>query len=280
MASIKYDIVEDNYSPHISALCKLSIVFGTDSFSYAVVDNQLKIQAYQHHVLDRNAQGQLDWAAFLNNLSAPREMLTRNYRAVRAMVVAPTFTLVPSQWYRTEERSTYLQHLTTPDSNALVHTDVIPGYPVNAVYEVPKVCQEWLNGIQPEAEYIHCVSALAPLLRSRLETPHNIAAYFMPNRVFIFYFHEGQLIFCNSFSYQTPRDALYFLLLVFDQFRLGTEYTPLWICGHYSEQSELHRQIKRYIKSLHYVKLPTGFRTGTKLSAIPEHLYVDLVAGI
>jgi hypothetical protein len=31
---------------------------------------------------------------------------------------------------------------------------------------------------------------------------------------------------------------------------------------------------------LHYVKLPTGFRTGTKLSAIPEHLYLDLVAGI
>ena len=102
MASIKYDIVEDNYSPHISALCKLSIVFGTDSFSYAVVDNQLKIQAYQHYLLDRDAQGQLDWITFFNKLSAPREILTRKYRAVRAVVVAPTFTLVPSQWYRAE----------------------------------------------------------------------------------------------------------------------------------------------------------------------------------
>lgn len=280
MASIKYDIIEDNYSPHISALCKLSIVFGTDSFSYAVVDNQLKTQAYQHYALERDAQGVVDWAAFLNDLQAPRELLTRNYRAVRAMVVAPVFTLVPAQWYRAEERNTYLKHLTTPGNNVVVHTDVIPGYPINVVFEIPEACQSWLQGIQSEAEYVHCASTLAPLLRSRMETPHNVAAYFMPNRVFIFYFHEGQLVFCNSFSYQTPRDALYFLLLVFDQFRLGTEYTPLWICGQYSEKSELHRQIQRYIKSLQYVHLPTGFRTGTKLSAIPEHLYVDLLAGI
>jgi len=98
--------------------------------------------------------------------------------------------------------------------------------------------------------------------------------------LFIFYFHEGQVVFCNSYAYQTPRDALYFLLLVFDQFRLGTEYTPLWIMGQYTEQSELHRQIKRYIKSLQYIQLPTGFRAGTKLDAIPAHNYVDLVAGI
>ncbi|HOY16661.1 MAG TPA: DUF3822 family protein [Haliscomenobacter sp.] len=280
MANLKYDIVEDNYSPHISALCKLSILFGMDSFSYAVVDNQQKIQAYQHYTLERDANGELDWAGFLATLHSPREMLTRNYRSVRAVVASPVFTLVPAQWYRVEEKLTYLQHLTTPSAQTIVQADVIPGYPMNAVYEIPNAAQAWLSNLQPEAEFVHCVSALAPLLRSRLETPHNVAAYFGPNRVFIFYFHEGQLVFCNSFSYQTARDALYFLLLVFDQFRLGTEYTPLWIMGHYTEQGELHRQIKRYIKSLQYVPLPAGFRSGTKLNAIPEHFYVDLVAGI
>lgn len=280
MANIKYDIIEDNYSPHISALCKLSIVFGTDNFSYAVVDNQLKTQAYQHYVLEQDAQGGVDWTTFLSDFKSPRDILTRNYRAVRAMVVAPVFTLVPAQWYRAEERQTYLQHLTPAGSNASIHTDVIPGYPINVVFEIPQPCQHWLNQIQPEAEYVHCVSALVPLLRSRMETPHNVAAYFLSNRIFVFYFHEGQLIFCNSFTYATPQDALYFLMLVFDQFRLGTEYTPLWICGQYSQQSELHRQIKRYIKSLQYVHLPTGFRTGSKLNAVPEHYYVDLLAGI
>lgn len=280
MANITYDIIEDNYSPHISALCKLSIVFGTDSFSYAVVDNQLKTQAYQHYELARDAQGSVDWASFLSELKSPRDILTRNYRSVRAMVVAPVFTLVPAQWYRAEERQTYLQHLTSASSNASMHTDVIPGYPINVVFEIPQQCQNWLNQIQPEAEYVHVVSALAPLLRSRMETPHNVAAYFLSDRIFVFYFHEGQLIFCNSFTYSTTQDALYFLMLVFDQFRLGTEYTPLWICGQYSQQSELHRQIKRYIKSLQYVHLPTGFRTGNKLNAVPEHFYVDLLAGI
>lgn len=280
MASIKYDIIEDNYSPHIAALCKLSIVFGTDGFSYGVVDNQLKVQVYQHHVLDRTAEGGVDWAGFLTNFRAPREILTQPYRTVRALVVQPHFTLVPAQWYRTEERATYLQHLTDLDANASIHTNVVPGYPVNVVYEMPRACQDWLNSIQPEAEYLHCVSGLVPLLRSRLETPHNVGVYFSGNRAFIFYFHEGQLIFANSFLYQTTRDALYFLLLVYDQFRLGTEYTPLWIMGHYQQKSELHRQIKKYFKSLHYVALPAGFRKGTKLSTVPEHDYVDLLAGI
>jgi hypothetical protein len=280
LASLKYDIIEDNYSPHISALCKLSIVFGQDSFSYALVDNQLKIQAFQSHILEPDRHGKIDWAGFFDKFQSPRDILLKGYKAIRATVVSPVFALVPSQWYRAEEKATYLQHLTTPSAQSLIQAEVIPGYPVTVVYEMPEIFQTWFQGIQPETEFVHCVSTLAPLIRSRLETPHNVAVYFMSNQLFIFYFHEGQVVFCNSYAYQTPRDALYFLLLVFDQFRLGTEYTPLWIMGQYTEQSELHRLIKRYIKSLQYIPLPTGFRAGTKLEAIPGHHYVDLVAGI
>ena len=66
-------------------------------------------------------------------------------------------------------------------------------------------------------------------------------------------------------------------MLVFNQFDLTVEETPVFLSGQLMEDSEIYRLLVRYVKKLQFLDPPAFFQYGTKLAHHPKYLYFDLL---
>ena len=74
----------------------------------------------------------------------------------------------------------------------------------------------------------------------------------------------------------SSQDFAYFILNVYEQFKLSAETTPLSISGSLTEDSDLFKVIYRYIRYIGFVNTPSYFRFGQQFTGIPQHFYFDL----
>ena len=88
---------------------------------------------------------------------------------------------------------------------------------------------------------------------------------------------EGKnLIFSNSYSYQTSQDFIYHVLLVYNQFNLEPNDIPIHVSGQVIKDSEIFRMLYRYIRRTEIIAAPPTFVFGKKYEKIPDHFYFDL----
>jgi hypothetical protein len=223
--------------------------------------------------LPTGADNAPDWQSFFIDLSSSDELLTLVYKEVCIGFAQPFFSLVPEAWYRSGDKKSYLEPLTALPLQAIIGEDTIPSIQAKNVYWIPTPLHNWVQFRRANPILRHFVSAIVPAIRGILVADQNVAAYLFNEQLFLFYFSEGRLVFANSFKIATPKDVLYFTLLVYDQFKLSQETCPLWLGGNINAASESYIQLFKYI---HYIQLlppNRGFNPGPKISQLPSTLY-------
>ena len=105
-----------------------------------------------------------------------------------------------------------------------------------------------------------------------------VFAHFLKDKLHLALFEKRQFIYYNSFSYTSANDVLYYVLLVYNQFKLETAVTPLYLSGHILENSEIFKILFRYITELRFMPEPSFLKFSKKFSEVPPHFYSDLVA--
>jgi Protein of unknown function (DUF3822) len=273
LAIRKYDIVEDTHSKHIAGLSRLSILIGMDSFSYIVCDNLLRIQVFRMYSLPIGADHTPDWQSFFIDVSASDELLTLVYKEVCIGFAQPLFSLVPEAWYRPGDKKAYLEHLTNLLPNAIIGEDSLPSIQAKNVYYIPTPLQNWVQFRRTNPILRHFVSAISPAIRGLLVADQNVVAYLFLEQLFVFYFLEGRLVFANSFKFTSAKDVLYYVLLVFDQFKLSQDACPLWLGGIISPETEIYKQLYKYIHNVQLLPPNPGFNPGPKISQLPASYY-------
>jgi Protein of unknown function (DUF3822) len=271
LAKLIHDIKENSYTPHISALSRLGLFIGLDSFSYAVCDNQQRVHLYREYHLPEQQEANFNWSEFLQNLFAADPALNLSYRQIKVVLASPKYTIVPTQWYRDEERRIYLLHVSDPDKNSITMAAEYPEQTAYLVFEMPLSVHEWLEKMPLSPQYTHLLGSLHGEVASHFRAPDNVVVSFGLQRIFILYYRGDNLIFSNSFVCHSPKDVLYFVLLTLEQFSLSPDFTPVWMMGKMSQDTDLYRNLRRYIHSLYFVPGLTPLKLGEKLSQVPLH---------
>ncbi len=88
---------------------------------------------------------------------------------------------------------------------------------------------------------------------------------------------NSKLLFHNIFSFKASPDCLYYVLLVYKQLDLSPQKTPLYIVGELVADSEIHKLLHKYIKTIHFVNRPNFYLFGEKMQeSCPKNFFFDL----
>jgi hypothetical protein len=278
LGRINQEIVEYSFSAKSTLSYELSILVGADSIYYMVNDAQLNILALKTHHFDHNkASIQLE---NLRTTFFDDSLLKESYRVIKIVFTTPHFTLIPSKFYNDSQRQTYFKNLNTIGQNDFLETDNLKNIGFYNIYQINKPLLEFTKSLfnQSVLQYHHIFTALIEGCRkiAELRTGHQLFANIRDNQVQILFFDGKELIFANGYTFKTNHDLIYFILMVYEQFKLNPEVIPLSISGSLTQDSEIYKIIFRYIRHLHFIQAPPYFRFGNQFTGVPQHFYFDL----
>lgn len=278
MGKIKLEIIEESFSRKLSTSYELSILLGMDSFVYMVNDGQQRVLALKDFSFEAPADPVQNLVDQLILLTGEDKYLRLPHRNIRIGLSNHKTAILPDRLYNEAENKVYLKELTkvTPDQE--VKSDRLAALDAHSVYAVDHSLIDVLRRYFPGARVFNLSTALLLGFHKYavMNPAYQAYVHVRPGELFICLFKGGDLQFANSFSYQSARDFLYFIMLVYEQFELQAEETPLFISGRLVKDSEIYKLLHRYVLHLSFLQPPAFFQFGPKLNNQPGYFYFDL----
>ncbi|MFN4081645.1 MAG: DUF3822 family protein [Saprospiraceae bacterium] len=190
----------------------------------------------------------------------------------------PTLTLVPRRLYRSEAQAQYFK-LLLPEGDYVYHARPVPEQEAYLLWAGAPAFEHIVSLYFDETPATHIASPLIRTLSGYArDRAHTVAAHFRSRQATLAVFERENLLFYNSFFFNEPADALYFILLAYDQFKLDPEVQGLTLSGGITADSAIWRQLARYIRQIRFVTLPEGYILPDALRSWPPHLFYELSA--
>jgi hypothetical protein len=164
------------------------------------------------------------------------------------------YSLVPEAYFIEEEASNYLKFNTKIlKTDVVAHDSIANNEMVNVYIPYSNIINYFFDKYG-EFEYKHGISVLAEAVLE-LDSGEGITAYL---NNFTDYFDlvvvkNKKLLLCNTFSYDTKEDFIYYLLFTAEQLELDPSQFDLRLLGDISEESALYQIAYTYIKNIHFL---------------------------
>lgn len=286
MGKLSVDIIEDTYlNKSAAAANNLSILIGMDRFAYLIhtADHQvLALREYEQEPRASTApkQGQTTFSLpDLEQICAEDAYLRHSFARIRIGWATPFSAMVPKRLYDADHKAAYLQYLTHPEGQWDYSADELPNFEAVQVYAIPGEGLSWCRKQFPNSEVLHASTAFLSGARALLNGQpggRRLFIHISPGALRLTLLNETHLYFTNSYTFQTAKDFLYYVLAVVDECELDQETTPVLLSGQLIEDSEVYRLLYRYFRKLSFVPCPPQLSLGPQVSALPQHLYTDL----
>jgi len=254
---------------------KLSILIGMDSFCYVIYDPEKGLFWYRSFVL--TGEGYAPALTALEQLLRGEVALHKQYASTSVAFHMPHYSVIPDRLYRAEDHFAYMQHLTPLSGDDVLASDDLPSSRAHLVYRIPAAYQELVQQYLPHSHTIHVGS----LFVNHFHNLHfggsgdQLYLYVSEKLLYLLYFKEGQFVFHNTFSFEASSDCLYYVLLVFEQFNLDQQQTPVHLCGQLLPDSEMFRLLQQYLGNIQTMELPMDLKLAKPLQEYPAYFYFD-----
>jgi hypothetical protein len=216
-----------------------------------------------------------EYYATINNLFQQEELLNKTYRAIGVFIFNAYNTLVPGELFDEALLSSYIRFNfdTTITfnyaSDQLINNDIIN------VYGIPDELKHSILHQFRDASVKHNSTVLIDHLQSLPSNEERIYIYVQSNILQVCFIQNQRVMFFNSFPYATPEDFIYYLLYTYQQLKLDTENTPVYLMGEIVKESSLYEMLYKYIRHIHFMKRPDRIQVPESLN-MPAHFYYNL----
>ena len=279
MGVSNYNITAAAFQPARAQEYELSILAGMDSFAYILRDRAENVLlSYVSHTL--TAEEQRDRPAAINRLVlADDKLRSLRYGSTILGWATDRATLVPTPLFDVDRRRSYLEHLTPLGFGDTVRADAYNEIGATLVYAAPATFLEGVERRLATRRTHHLAGGLLTAwgLRSRRLSHASVSLRVRGSHLFAAGHRSGQLLFFNTFPYTTAQDALYYLLLTYQQSGLSPQRAPLYLCGEIDASGDLYRQFYRYVEDIRFCQYPVMPKIPAELSTVGEHAYFELL---
>lgn len=246
---------------------KLYIQVSLQNFSYCVknqVNNQ--ISHLKSFALDpyKTIEQQLD--VFFDK----EEALQNGFQDVVILHQNNLNTFVPNALFNEQALGSYLQYNTKVFPTDYFDFDHLPQANMNNVY-VPYVAfNNYFLDVFGSFTFQHINTCLVQHFFSKSTASQtNFFVHVGANHFEIVVFNDKNLLFFNSFEYQTKEDFIYYILFVFEQLQLSTLTQNVTFYGNISINSDLYQIAHKFIQNIAIADMQTIAQT---LSVTQEQL--------
>lgn len=278
MGKLGFEIIESDFNKKLSSTYHLSILVRVDSLVYLVYDfeqNVLVLKEYNYTIYNYTPK------KFLENVRSIYQsdfLLSLLYRKVKILFDSSAFTLIPSRLYNEKEKESYFEQLVSVTENSTFLADELKDIKAHLLYPIDQNLYSASKVQFPTAKIGHAVSELISGCKSLITSQGDFSTFVnvQDKRMQICVFEREKLLFVNSFPFETSKDALYYLLLIFDQFKLKPELSPIFLSGQIRENSEIYHLFYRYVKNINFCSTPSNLTIGKQLDREHLHQYLDI----
>lgn len=250
-----------------------------DSFFYSIADSNHGLQVFKAwQPLKKIAES--SWSEAFEAFIAHENLLSLPYKSVAIGLSSNKYTLLPSRLYNPRNEKIYLEQVGQLQPNEIIKVDVLP-FKARMIYALDKGLDRAIQKAFPKAYKTHYLSALTTIFQKNItaRNEHQVFVHANPTELHVFVFEDTNLLIVNSFAYQTAKDFLYYILLIYQQFKLPTDIVSLRLTGQLVEDSEIFRLLYRYIKNVGVLSVPPPVKLGRQFQQqIPPHLHFDLLS--
>jgi len=204
--------------------------------------------------------------------------LQEKFDEIRVVYATNIYSIVPNALFDETKASDYLKFNSKLLESDYIAHDTIENYEMVVVY-VPFInINNYIFDRFGSFQYFHASSLL---LKYVLDTEKNC----QDDKVYIHAFRttfdlvimkSGTLQLCNTYTYNTPEDFIYYILFGFEQLGLNPEITETVLCGAISENDETYKVAYQFIRNISLKKpvAPSG-DIGLEDSAISTFILLN-----
>ncbi|SER08475.1 DUF3822 family protein [Neolewinella agarilytica] len=279
MAISNYDITAAAFRPEGTHDYELSILTGMDSFAYIIRDQQ-KNELLAYRSLNFTAAERDNWPESFNRLVQADDKL-RSLRYGNSILgwEEERLTLVPDELFDAANPRVYLEQLTLIGLDDVVRSERFNELGGQLLFAADRSRIDAVERRLHTKRTHHMAGGVLTAwgLRSRRLGHRSVSALVRGNQIFLAAHQNGNLQFFNTFPFANAQDALYYLLLVYQQCGWAPSRVPLYLCGEITEHSDLYRQFYRYVEDLRFCQYGAPPSTPPELAGLPGHLYFELL---
>ncbi len=249
---------------HENTSLKLSIQVSLNGLSFCILNTESRqIVYYRRHFFEQ----QLDPIKTLAQIELQyekEEQLQQEINEVKLLFSNQLYSLVPSKYFREENASSFLKFNTKILKTDFVAHDELEKQPIVNVYIPYANILNYFFEKYGEFEYKHSISVLVESLLKRPGRSQPTMYINKKSKDFdLVVIENRQLLLCNSFTYETKEDFLYYILFTAEQLNLNPERFELVLLGDISENSSELALAKKYVKNVKFLEDKTSYEFAT-----------------
>jgi hypothetical protein len=264
-------IEEVSFSAAQSGDLDLFLLLEDDSLHVSMTDEANHVLALTKLVCQEHTSSH----DFLQESMHAEPLLRLKYNSVSVGIGNQTFSLVPKRLFDEQAAPSVYHHLLGPHGDGFHLVDEFQTDEFVSVFFVEKHLHESITSLFPGAGIHHVSSTLIPVFQNLARQNQETALYGCVSGevLYLSFFKAGELQFFNRFYFRSARDFLYFVLLVYRQFSLKPDQTPLYLGGSLLSDSSIYNLLYRYVRHIRFLEPPEGVTLQSLLSKEPRHLY-------
>lgn len=255
----RFEAVEQYTHPEYRAyqnhLRELWVLCSRNGIAYVVYDG------YQKHTLmyrsfevhDIFEAGRDAWKQFLES----DDIFMNEFKNVKLGICHELYTLIPQSLFDEDETATFFAQKFRLSSLDRLASLRLADFGAQTIYSVPAFIAEEFSARYEQFRMFHHIHALLSALYYQTQHLNKEVVYLhIQESVFdIAVIKKSQLQFCNSYRYHNPEDILYFVMHVYQSYRLQTGQHELYYQGNHSGIKAILDLLKTYVRHVQEVSL-------------------------
>ena len=272
-----FAFVDETLDINITHSYYLSIQISLNGLSFCILDPvREKYIAFENKLFQKNKLFN-DLLDDIEDYLDQHELLKHQFKATKLLWVTNKNTLIPNSYFKKENLKKYFEFNHKLDDLDEIHYSELKYVDAYSIFVIPN---QIANIFSKRFKNIEFLNQQVPFIEQALYKHHSEAKRILVNVnqefIDICITENGKLLLYNNFLYKNEMDMVYFILYVFDQFKLSTEDTELIISGLIDKNSDPYKQLKRFIAHLRFEKLPEEFTYSYTFNRIPSHQFANL----
>lgn len=262
---------------HLSGGEQLLIEVSGHSFNYILYS----ASPYRLHLLRQYrlyTTGDKNTRDVMEEIFADDELL-RKYAAGAVVVYNfPEASLVPEGLYNDDIREPVVRLVSGQADGSHIFDEKVGNTGIYNIYSVSKELHAMFCEKLGNRPYTHIYTLF--MKWSVAENPDHgplTRVIFYSDRFIAAMFRNGQLLLTQTFMYQTPEDAAYYLLLMCRQWSVNPSEMRLLVSGLLDTQSALCTELMKYFGNVEYESLPPEYEPNPVLEEFPPHYFSPLL---
>lgn len=259
------------FQPEKLGQYRLRLVLRPGLLTYAVLSETGQILA----VKEFRSKSPMDFPAFFDAIYAQDYFLKEEYKAVEIVDSSLEFSLIPTAFFKPQQVREFAGALIREDVDVdhLAFIDMAASG-TTAIYTVPfHVKQKCDSSFQSPDYHPLCELLITMAEDLSRQHPQLLLVHVFERQFVVTAMKDGRLQLCNAYTYESAADMVYFTQLVMEILKMETDRTRILISGEFEEDSELLRQLRKYIPTGEVPKRESADRFETKGDKLPAWKY-------